>query len=72
MSASNLYLLRGDDTYSIALRIKSIQSGLGVDFDATMNLIRLDGKTSSLEETQMAVSTLPFFGSSRLVILESA
>ncbi len=72
MSKANIHLLRGDDTYSMTLQIHSITASLGADFDAEMNTTRLDGKTASLEDIQTAISTLPFFGSSRLVIIDSA
>lgn len=72
MNDAHLHLLRGDDAFSVDLRIKSLINSLGADFDPSMNLSRLDGKTNTLEEIQMALSTLPFFGSSRLVIVESA
>ena len=72
MSPVHLHLLRGDDTFSIEQRIKTIIAALGDDFDPAMNLSKLDGKTASLEDIRTSVSTLPFFGSSRLVILESA
>jgi len=70
LGQANLHLLRGDDQYSVKLRIQQIQASLGADFDAAMNLSRLDGRSVSLEEMRTAVSTLPFFGTSRLVILE--
>lgn len=70
MGEANLHLLRGDDQYSVKLRFQQIQASLGADFDATMNLSRLDGRSVSLEEMRTAVTTLPFFGSSRLVIIE--
>ena len=72
MSPVHLHLLRGDDTFSIEQRIKTLIAALGDDFDPAMNLSKLDGKTASLEDIRTSVSTLPFFGSSRLVILESA
>lgn len=70
MGQANRHLLRGDDQYSVKLHIQQIQTSLGTDFDAAMNLSRLDGHSVSIEEMHTAVSTLPFFGSSRLVIIE--
>ena len=70
MGQPNLHLLRGDDQYSVKLRVQQIQTSLGADFDAAMNLSRLDGRSVPFEEMRTAVSTLPFFGSSRLVIIE--
>ncbi len=72
MTKANIHLLRGDDAYSIAQHIKKIAAALGSDFDPAMNLVRLDGKTATLEEIQTAIATLPFFGGSRLVIIDSA
>ncbi len=72
MTTANLHLLRGDDRFSVELRVRQLINSLGADFDPAMNLSRLDGKTTSLEDIQMAISTLPFFGSSRLVIVDAA
>ncbi len=72
MTKANIHLLRGDDAYSIAQHIKKIAATLGSDFNPSMNLVRLDAKTATLEEIQTAISTLPFFGGSRLVIIDSA
>jgi DNA polymerase III delta subunit len=68
----NIHLLRGDDAHSIRLRLEALVKSLGTDFDSTMNLTRLDAKTAGLDDIQNAVSTLPFFGSSRMVILDNA
>lgn len=72
MTNAHLHLLRGDDHYGVALQVKRIEESLGTDFDPAMNTSRLDGKTASMEEIRTAVSTLPFFGSNRLVIIDSA
>ena len=72
MESPNIHLVRGDDKHAIAQQLQIIITRLGTDFDPAMNLTRLDGKTISLDELKMAVNTLPFFGSHRLVILESA
>ena len=71
MTAPHIHLLRGDDVYSAAQMIRQITQGLGADFDAAMNTSHLDGKTASFEELQMAATTLPFFGSSRLLIVDA-
>jgi DNA polymerase-3 subunit delta len=70
LALANLHLLRGDDQYSVKLRVQQIQASLGSDFDAAMNLSRLDGRSVPIEEMRTAVSTLPFFGSRRLVIID--
>lgn len=72
MSEVNIHLLRGDDVYSVTLAVKKITQTLGAEFDAAMNTSRLDGKTASFEELQTAATTLPFFGSSRLLVVENA
>jgi DNA polymerase III subunit delta len=72
LSKINFHLLRGDDLYSVALAVKNITASIGADFDESMNASRLDGKSASFEELQNAFTTLPFFGSSRLVVVESA
>ena len=72
MSLVNLHLLRGDDVYSVALAVCKISQTLGADFDAAMNLSKLDGKSASFEELQTAATSLPFFGSNRLVVVENA
>lgn len=72
MTEANVHLLRGDDSYAISQQVKSIASSLGADFDPSMNLSRMDGRSATLDEIHQAVSTLPFFGSTRLVIIDSA
>ena len=72
MSKANIHLLRGDDVYSVALKVKTISQSLGADFDAAMNFSKMDGKSASFEDLQTALTTLPFFGSSRLVQVDSA
>jgi len=71
LADTHLYLLRGDDRHAIARHIQNIQQSLGADFDPAMNLQRLDEKSATAEEIRTAVSTLPFFGASRLVLLEN-
>ena len=70
MTSTHLHLLRGDDQFSIKLQLLKLQENLGTDFDPAMNLSRLDGRTASIEEIRTAVSSLPFFGSSRLAIID--
>ena len=72
MTEAQIHLLRGDDAHSIALRVKRIIASLGAEFDPSMNLSRLDGKSATLEEIHLAASTLPFFGGTRLVIIDNA
>jgi len=72
LTDAHVHLLRGDDTFAISLQVKSITASLGADFDPSMNFSRLDGKSASLDDMRLAVSTLPFFGGRRLVIIDSA
>lgn len=72
MTDAHVHLLRGDDAFAISLQVKSIIASLGADFDSSMNYSRLDGKTVSLEDMRLAVSTLPFFGGRRLVVIDDA
>lgn len=67
----NIQVLHGDDSFSIAREVKRNLQQLGSPTEAEMNSTRLDGKTTSQEEIHNAVTTLPFFGSERLVLLES-
>ncbi len=72
MSAANIHLLRGDDLYSVAIAVKNITASLGSDYDAAMNSSRMDGRSASFEDLQTALTTLPFFGSNRLVVVDNA
>ena len=72
MTDTSIHLLRGNDVFSIELQLKKISAGLGSDFDSSLNLSKLDAKTGFLDDLSLAVSTLPFFGSSRLVVVSNA
>ena len=67
----HICILHGDDAFSIKREIRGMTDQFSSASEAELNTQRLDGKTASLEEFQTAVSTLPFFGGGRLVILES-
>jgi len=66
----NIQVLHGDDAFSISREVKHALGLLGSPTETEMNSLRLDGKTTSQEEIHNAVTTLPFFGSQRLVILD--
>lgn len=66
----NILVLHGDDSFSISREVKRILEQLGSPAEAEMNSLRLDGKTASLEDIHNAATTLPFFGSQRMVILD--
>jgi DNA polymerase-3 subunit delta len=67
-----IHLLRGNDGFSVELQLEKVIAGLGTDFDSSLNMSKLDGKSTSLDDLQMTVSTLPFFGSKRLVVVSNA
>jgi len=66
----NIQVLHGDDSFSISREVKRALELLGSPTEIEMNSLRLDGKTVSPEEFHNAVTTLPFFGSQRLVVLD--
>lgn len=72
MTDKSIHVLRGNDGFSIELQLKRIMANLGPDFDPSLNMSKLDAKSSTLDELQQVVSTLPFFGSSRLVVVTNA
>lgn len=72
MTGKSIHLLRGNDGFSIELQLKKVITGLGTDFDTSLNMSKLDGKSTSLDDLQMTVSALPFFGSKRLVVVSNA
>jgi len=72
VTGKSIHMLRGNDGFSIELQLKKIVSRLSADFDSSLNLSKLDGKNTSLDDMQMAVSTLPFFGSVRCVVVANA
>lgn len=68
----NIHILHGDDKFSLYRRVKELLAAAGEPAEVDINTTRLDGKQVSLEEIQTATATLPFFGGSRWIILDSA
>jgi DNA polymerase-3 subunit delta len=66
-----LYLLHGDDEFAISQYIAAMLAKLGDPSLADLNTTRLDGRTTSYQELESAVSTLPFMGKRRLVLLSN-
>jgi DNA polymerase-3 subunit delta len=65
-----LYLLTGEDDFSIRQVIEEIKKGIG-DPEALMtNTTVLDGKQVTLEELRNACETVPFLADKRLVIVD--
>jgi DNA polymerase III subunit delta len=72
MGLRNIHVLHGDDGFSLNRRIKELLAAAGDPAEVDMNTTRLDGKLVSFEDIQTAVSTLPFFGGARWIIIDSA
>jgi DNA polymerase-3 subunit delta len=66
-----VYLLHGDDEYAISQYIAAMLAKLGDTSLADLNTTRVDGRTASYQELETAVSTLPFMGKRRLVLLSN-
>jgi DNA polymerase III subunit delta len=64
-----VYLLHGDDEFTITQYTARLKAMLGDSDMAEMNTIRLDGRTAAIEEIEMAASTPPFLVKRRLVII---
>jgi len=69
MGAAHVHLWHGEDEYAIDAEIKKLQKELGDSSLAEMNTVRLDGRSSSLDEWETAFYTLPFMTAQRMVIL---
>lgn len=69
LEEKNILILHGDDAFSIEREVKRALATLGSPTEVEMNSMRLDGKTASMEDIHNAVTTLPFFGDRRLVVL---
>jgi DNA polymerase-3 subunit delta len=66
-----LYLLHGDDEFAINQFILGLLAKLGDSSIADLNTTRLDGRVASSQDLETAVSTLPFLGTRRLVLLSN-
>lgn len=67
-----VYVLRGDDRQAIKAHLSTFYASLGNADLAEMNITRLDGKTTSINDLQSAALSLPFLAERRLVIVEDA
>ncbi len=65
-----IYLLHGEDEFSIAQAIADLESRLGDPGLAAMNTSRLDGRTFDPEQLLSVASAMPFLAKRRLVILK--
>ena len=66
-----VYLLHGEDTFSISQLIRKLEEKLGDPSDAEMNTTRFDGNSLSIQELEAAASAMPFLTSRRLVIVDN-
>jgi DNA polymerase-3 subunit delta len=68
-STPPVYLLHGDDEFAIAQFVAGLEARVGDPATASMNITRLDGRTSDLDEAFSAAAAMPFLADRRLVIL---
>lgn len=66
-----VYLLQAEDEFAAAQFIANLESKVGDEVMATLNVQRLDGKSITLETLRETAMAIPFFGGRRLVILEN-
>ncbi|GAP12888.1 DNA polymerase III, delta subunit [Longilinea arvoryzae] len=64
-----IFLLFGDDTHAMESFVHGMIARMGDPGMAELNTTHLDGKIASDEDLRTAVSSLPFLGDRRLVIL---
>jgi DNA polymerase III subunit delta len=64
-----IYLLNGEDEFSIARFVDELERKLGDPATASMNTSRLDGNSFNLDQLTSVTSALPFLAPRRLVIL---
>jgi DNA polymerase-3 subunit delta len=67
-----VYILRGDDQQAIEDHLKSLYAKIGESNVAEMNITRLVGKSTSLNDLRAAALAMPFLTERRLVVLEDA
>jgi DNA polymerase III delta subunit len=63
-----VYILHGEDEFSLASFVQQFTADLGDPVMAEMNTTRLDGRTHTLEDLATAVSALPFLAPQRVVL----
>jgi DNA polymerase III subunit delta len=64
-----VYLLHGEDEFAIAQFVAGLEARVGDPATASMNITRLDGRTSDPAEAFSAAAAMPFLANRRLVIL---
>ena len=64
-----VYLLHGDDEYTIAQEVAKLEANLGDDALREANTTSLDGHSFNLDDLVSVVSPMPFIAKRRVVIL---
>jgi hypothetical protein len=64
-----LYILLGEDDFSLAQSLEEIKRGVGEPDLLLTNMVTLNGSEVTLNHLQTACETLPFMGETRLVIV---
>ncbi len=64
-----VYLLYGEDDFTISQYLKELEGKLGDPTNAILNINRLDGAKCTLDELRTAVRAVPFMSKRRLVIV---
>jgi len=65
------YLFYGTDTYRINEKIKALTKRFLAGDESGMNLEKIDGERLTYQRFDQAVSTMPFLGDKRLVIIKN-
>lgn len=65
------YLFYGADTYRINEKLKALSERFLAGDESGMNLEKLDGATLTYAKFDQAISTMPFLGDKRLVIIKN-
>ena len=65
-----LYILFGEDDFTLHQWLEKIQSGLGDMTALATNTTVFEGRQVTLDQLKNACETVPFLGDKRLVIIE--
>jgi DNA polymerase-3 subunit delta len=65
-----LYVVHGEDEFSISEQLAAWKSRLGEPSEVSLNTTLLDGRQLQFQELMQACEALPFFGQARLVVVE--
>lgn len=72
MGAGVIYILYGADSFSRTERLRQLQAELDKDGNLATNTVAFDATQAAPQEVLAACDTVPFFGDTRLVLLEGA